>query len=358
VRFCIWSWVIGLLGVFLPYVALAQNPDTPQPEAVALQANVLDAQRLILGAFLSAPPPVAESFEGVAARYELGEARLTIFVVSPDEGRTEEIAPEAAILPMRAIFLEIVGRIPLPAHVTLERDADAVIFTEPIQSLGVALGSSTSNTAGCFEGTVGVAVYDKDDRSIQGYVTCNHVAAGEPPLLCPNGEGAKQVVPATAMMNCHGSHVVGRVLRRHPINPIPSIDNEVDAAFVQTNHHVDPEGCRHLIRPNGSAYRLGETPLNPVRKCGARTHYTENGEVKWSDALIRIPFMPCGMTATFIHQIVVKGSQFARAGDSGAWVFDSTGKAVGMIFAGDEEMYTFVNPASEVLRLLRLELSP
>ena len=64
----------------------------------------------------------------------------------------------------------------------------------------------------------------------------------------------------------------------------------------------------------------------------------------------------CGPTISFIDQILIKGQGFAVAGDSGAMVYDKNGKALGLIFAGDEAGDTFVSPAGEVLDLLNLKL--
>jgi hypothetical protein len=64
------------------------------------------------------------------------------------------------------------------------------------------------------------------------------------------------------------------------------------------------------------------------------------------------------LTARFAPEIEIEGEGFATSGDSGAWVFDADGKAVGMIFAGDEAKTTFVNPADAVLSLLDVHIVP
>jgi hypothetical protein len=234
---------------------------------------------------------------------------------------------------------------------TIEPD---FVKTEPLKPFGVQVGGSTSNKAGCFEGTIGAAVVDKSDSTLKGYLTCNHVAAAEGPLLCPNAEEAKEVAPGTAKAGCHAGQAVGRLVRRHPISFIPSVLNEADAAFVEAKD-VRWDYCS--ICQNGDFYHPADIPKNlSVRKCGAGSNYTDNGVVVWPDVLVRVPFIPCGPTITFAHQILVSGDRFAQAGDSGAPAYDKDGKAVGMIFAGDESEWTFLNPADEVLELLHVDL--
>jgi hypothetical protein len=227
---------------------------------------------------------------------------------------------------------------------------DPTVETEPLKSLGIMVGGSTSNKAGCFQGTVGAAVVDKKDCKLKGYLTCNHVAAAEGPLLCPNAEEAKEVAPG----GCHAGQTVGRLVKRHPISFIPSVLNEADAAFVEAKD-IGSDDCS--ICQNGEFYNPKDIPKDlPVRKCGAGSRYTANGIVKYPDVLVRVPFIPCGPTITFAHQIWVTGDGFAKAGDSGAMAYDKDGKAVGMIFAGDESESTFLSPADEVLQLLHLDL--
>jgi hypothetical protein len=232
---------------------------------------------------------------------------------------------------------------------------------EPLRTFAVPMGGSTSTRAGCFEGTIGLGVADNTSAAT-GWVTNNHVAAAEGPLLCPNARSAPQVSPGTKATMCHAGSTAGTLRRRPEIEFAPR-DNLVDAAFVKGGGvQCDPCG----IHPNGSSYTLAEagslafpTSAPPqLQKCGAATGHTTNGTIVSNDAWVRLIFLPCGLTAQFSHQIEIAGSHFAMSGDSGAWVFDARGKAVGMIFAGDEGNTTFVNPADVVLSLLNVHIVP
>jgi hypothetical protein len=224
----------------------------------------------------------------------------------------------------------------------------------PLKALSAHVGGSTSNTAGCFEGTIGAAVVDRRDGQRKGFVTCNHVAGAEGPLLCPNGEESEEVVPGMALTGCHPGLSIGQLVRRHPISVVPNVLNEADAAFVEADdvHFDDLRFCQ-----TGEYYLPQDTPSKlKVRKYGAGSGYKDNGIVTSWDVMVNVPFLPCGPTAAFGHQILVEGAQFGISGDSGAAVLDEHGKAVGMIFAGDESGNTYVNPMNQVLDLLHVDL--
>src|SRR5689334_14681101 len=109
---------------------------------------------------------------------------------------------------------------------------------EPVRTFAAPMGGSTSTKAGCFEGTVGVVVADNTSGAT-GYVTNNHVASAEGPLLCPNARRVPQVAPGTKVTMCHAGPTAGRLQRRTTIEFAPQT-NLVDAAFVKAGN----VGCR------------------------------------------------------------------------------------------------------------------
>jgi len=235
---------------------------------------------------------------------------------------------------------------------------------EPLRTFAARMGGSTSTRAGCFEGTVGVHVVDNTSGAT-GYVTNNHVAGAEGPLLCPNAGRARQVAPGMKITMCQAGPTAGRLQRRAEIEFAPD-DNVVDAAFVKAGN-VRCDGCG--IHPNGEWYTrtslAGPSAASlQLLKCGVGSDPTKsgvgslttNGRVVSNDVSLKLIFLPCGLTAKFIQQIEIEGEHFAQSGDSGAWVFDPHGKAVGMIFAGDEDRRTFVNPADAVLSKLDVSI--
>ncbi len=321
---------------------------------VELRKALADRQVALARMYFSIP-----AVEGIALKYDVkndgGPVATVAFVVNRRAPKTRDLGDLLAILNSDGDDQSVLGRLgfkPIKGlRVAIQRE---FVETDPLKGFGVSVGGSTSNKAGCFEGTIGAAVVDRKDGNVSGYLTCNHVAAAEGPLLCPNAKEAKEVVPATAKTECQPGRTIGQLLKITEIKFGPLEQNAADAAFVQAKDVVW-DGCP--IFPNGDFYySKAITPRLRVRKCGAGSDYTDNGFVEWPDVLIRVPFIPCGPTITFIHQILVRGRGFAVAGDSGSLATDKDGKAVGLIFAGDESDSTFLNPAGEVLDLLHVDL--
>lgn len=340
------SFIICAAIVALAATTIHAQDDRERTEAdmTRLQVEVERGQEFLATKFFDDP-----AVEAIAVRYESStRASFAIIVNKRAQLREESKALLKTLVKLdTALFGTVNGM-----NFTIEPD---FVGTEPLKSFGVQIGGSTSNKAGCFEGTIGAAVTDRNDHERKGFLTCNHVAAAEGPLLCPNATKAKEVVPATAKTGCHADEIAGRLVEAYRIGLAPADRNLVDAAFVEAKD-VLADDCP--IPLNSDFYRRAALiPWKlPVRKCGAGSNYTENGVVRWHDALVRVAFMPCGPTITFAHQIVVKGEGFATAGDSGAAVRNKDGKAVGMIFAGDESEWTFLNPIDKVLDLLQVDL--
>jgi hypothetical protein len=254
--------------------------------------------------------------------------RLRAFLADPAQFLNLPLAPA----PPRAVAARAVNT----ETVCVGRWCFKLVRMEPLRTFAARMGGSTSTKAGCFEGTVGVQVADNTSAAT-GYVTNNHVAAAEGPLLCPNAKRTPQVVPGTKATMCHAGPAAGVLHRRPEIEFAPQT-NLVDAAFVKAGG-LKCDGCG--IHPSGSWYTLAETgslalPSSAppqLQKCGAASGHTGNGTVISIDAWVRVIFLPCGLTAQFAPQIEINGRGFAMSGDSGAWVFDSQGKAVGVTWA-------------------------
>ena len=329
----------------------AQNRDVREPGPATEEVQTLtDEVQLRIMELLSDP-----AVEGVAA--EVDNRGATFAIVRdrtiPLREKSRAIIRDLASDPAPLYSDRLQRLVPPNYDLRVLKDEDDDVLTEPLRVFGVAVGGSTSNEAGCFEGTVGAAVVDRSDRKLVGYLTCNHVAAAEGPLLCPNAREASEVAPATKETGCHPGATIGWLLRIYHLDFRPNAPNHADAAFVQAKGvHWDDD----KVHPDGTAYHFrGITAGLSVRKLGAGSGYTDNGIVDKRKFLIRIPFMPCGPTITFVRQILVKGEGFAKGGDSGAMAYHGD-RAVGLIFAGDEAGNTFLSPAGEVLDLLNVDL--
>jgi hypothetical protein len=218
------------------------------------------------------------------------------------------------------------------------------------ESFPAAMGSSTSNTAGCFTGTLGVTA--KRNGKI-GYITCNHVAAAEENRLCPNvGNAKRQVSPATGLQpHCNNGARIG-----HLDKPFPPIDfsgktqNHVDAAFV-AQRGVGVHPLNRCSIPWTSTIVPAAEGMK-VLKCGAATNLTD-GKVEYKDMDINVSYR-CGLRTKFYNQIVIMGKDFSASGDSGSVAFTEKGEAIGLLFAGAQgltadEKRTFANPMQAVL---------
>ena len=223
---------------------------------------------------------------------------------------------------------------------------------QAFSSTAAAMGSSTSNTAGCFIGTLGVTA--KRNGQI-GYITCNHVAAAEENRICANvGNAKRQVSPASGdQPHCKDGARIGRLEETIPIHFSGNHKNYVDAAFVaQRGVGVHP------LNRCGIVWTSTIVPAVQgmrVQKCGAATDLQE-GDVWNPNAVIKVSYR-CGMSTLFYDQIVIKGSGFSAAGDSGSVVFTKNGEVVGLLFAGEPD-WTIVNPMQHVVDELKVQLCP
>src|SRR4051794_39198346 len=288
----------------------AQSDQVRLTEMESLRAAVTLRQESLAAELFQYP-----EVEAIAASYEGKNATLRIIV--------NRRAPLSKDLKGR-----LAGLVSFDAHFNAATGSTLKIVPEkgePIKALEAYVGGSTSNTAGCFEGTIGAAVEYRSDPQRKGFLTCNHVAAAEGPVLCPNAESSDEVVPGTALTKCHAGLSAGQLFSRIEIGVLPTDRNEVDAAFVVANA-VRYDKLRFC--PTGEYYlRPLDIPAGlPVRKLGAGSGYKDNGVVSSSDAIINVPYLPCGPTIAFQHQILVEGEQFGVSADSGSLVLDQYGK--------------------------------
>ena len=75
------------------------------------------------------------------------------------------------------------------------------------------------------------------------------------------------------------------------------------------------------------------------------------GKIKDASASVKVNYD--NQTALFRGQILT--TNMSQGGDSGSLVLDMKARAVGLLFAGSEQV-TILNPISEVLKILNIEL--
>jgi len=146
---------------------------------------------------------------------------------------------------------------------------------------------------------------------------------------------------------------------KKPKDLIGYLENWIEINFKKEANLVDAALARPKVsgdvRPEimliGSPQGLTKAKIGmPIQKSGRTTGYT-TGKVKDISASVKVNYD--NQTALFRGQILT--TNMSQGGDSGSLVLDMKARAVGLLFAGSEQV-TILNPINEVLRLLNVEL--
>ena len=222
----------------------------------------------------------------------------------------------------------------------------------------VPIGVSTGNAGECSAGTIGARVIDSKKNLYA--LSCNHVYALE--NSAPVGSSVLQ--PGLYDTGCaySSNNVLGTLSSFVTINFGGS--NIVDAAIAsvpgsssslrQLGNSTPADGYG---TPNSLTYSQATTQSpyvgQAVKKYGRTTRLT-TGTIKGIHATVNVCYnSSCSLIATFTDQIVVGGSGFSKAGDSGSLIVtnDSNAYPVGLLFAGSSRT-TIANPIDTVLSSL------
>ncbi|MDO8748142.1 MAG: hypothetical protein Q7J72_03375 [Candidatus Omnitrophota bacterium] len=124
--------------------------------------------------------------------------------------------------------------------------------------------------------------------------------------------------------------------------------NLIDAALARPKNAGDVKPEIMLI---GSPQGVAKAKLGmPIQKSGRTTGYT-TGKIKDISATVKVNYD--NQVALFRNQIIA--TNMSQGGDSGSLVLDMKQRAVGLLFAGSEQI-TILNPIASVLDLLDIEL--
>ena len=146
---------------------------------------------------------------------------------------------------------------------------------------------------------------------------------------------------------------------KKPKDLIGYLENWIEINFKKEANLVDAALARPKVsgdvRPEimliGSPQGLTKAKIGmPIQKSGRTTGYT-TGKVKDISASVKVNYD--NQTALFRGQILT--TNMSQGGDSGSLVLDMKQRAVGLLFAGSEQV-TILNPINEVLRLLDVEI--
>lgn len=218
-------------------------------------------------------------------------------------------------------------------------------------SLPVQMGNATSSANTCDSGTLGFKACHLDALSI-GYVSANHVAAGDPNALhthCFNGPiGMQQMHPGNfENPQCTPSNVtftnfIGTLIDFVPVSGTGV--NPADAAFVASGDAYTQWSIRDIGTPSttpGTA-QLGACVKKSGRTTGLTWGVVTGLNVTWTNT-----FDQCYSTdPRFGGSVLIRGananecaaagfSRFATGGDSGSAVLDTSNRIVGLVFGSD-----------------------
>lgn len=124
-------------------------------------------------------------------------------------------------------------------------------------------------------------------------------------------------------------------------------ENVVDCAVASP---VDEEMINDVILEIGKIAGVRTPNLDEVLQKSGRTTGLTQGKVKTLDATVNVN-MGSGEEAVFTDQILVEA--ISTGGDSGSLVLDENRNAVGLLFAGSDEV-TVCNPIQKVLDALEV----
>jgi hypothetical protein len=228
-------------------------------------------------------------------------------------------------------------------------------FTRPVP-IGVSAGNLNDLTylfPFCTVGTLGFRARGSNNQYYG--ISNNHVFAVE--NLAQIGDPIVQ--PGMADNGCRSTtdDQIGTLADYVPLNFTRGSTNLVDAAAASvTTATVDN---KTPVNGYGSpSSSIVTATLNMAVQKYGRTTVLTHGSVTGIDATIKVRYDK-GHSATFIHQIVITGSNgaFSDSGDSGSLIVtdNSTANPVGLLFAGSPST-TIANPIGAVLAELGQEL--
>jgi hypothetical protein len=228
-------------------------------------------------------------------------------------------------------------------------------------NLPVPMGVSTSNSNGCYAGTLGVRAHRAGQTSKVGYITNTHVASPGGPNLCPGQaafgvdqfqRGSLDTVPQCSNT---GRKKIGDLVQHVPLVFGGFFENTVDAAFVTTTRTSVKRSILSIGNPSNL---ILPAALNMQVQKSGRTTGLQFGTVSTVNVTANVNYgTNCGI-AKFVNQIAITPGTFSAAGDSGSLILhrtlkDAAGRfrPVGLLFAGNSTT-TFANQIGDVLGAL------
>lgn len=226
-----------------------------------------------------------------------------------------------------------------------EITANADTNTYPTIKGGVSIGPERSIGGSIFAGTLGVTAKDN--------TTNNPVLLSNFHVMCVDNSWHVGDFMCQPSRIDTGTPVTDRVGALHRA----ILSSHVDGAISTLSGR--PSSCS--IVDIGTVKGTASAVLNsPVRKRGRTTLFTK-GFVDAINATINVNYGPGIGVKTFTNQIGIRSDasanpKFSDHGDSGSVVVNADTKIIGLLFAGTNAGYTYINPISYVLSELNISI--
>lgn len=210
---------------------------------------------------------------------------------------------------------------------------------------GVSIGPERVINGFVYTGTLGCIVKDN--------VTNNPVLLSNFHVMCVDNNwniGDFMCQPSRVDTGVPGTDRIGALSRA-------VLSSKVDGAISTLSGR--PSDCS--IVDIGDVKGTANAVLNSaVRKRGRTTLFTE-GFVDAINATINIDYGPTIGIKTLTNQIGIRpdvsaNPKFSQIGDSGSVVVNADNKIIGLLFAGNDFGYTYINPISNVLSELNISI--
>lgn len=217
--------------------------------------------------------------------------------------------------------------------------------TYPTVKGGISIGPERVIGGSVFTGTLGCIVKDN--------ATNNPALLSNFHVMCVDNTwnvGDFMCQPSRVDTGTPGTDRVGSLQRA-------VLSSKVDGAISTLNGR--PSDCS--IIDIGDVKGTANAVLNaPVKKRGRTTLLTE-GFVDAINATVSVNYGPSLGVKTLTNQIGIRPNtavnpKFSKRGDSGSVVVDANNKVIGLLFAGNDAGYTYINPIAAVLTELNISI--
>lgn len=299
--------------------------------------SVLDLKQEILSANERRASPKAHVAVGIAPTGKKDDYKLAVRITGKSNN-VMKLLDEIAPLTTGEIDVRVIE----PINVESTRPIEVQPFDRVLRpGSSVAHARSTAGTLGFFARRVG-------DKAI-GFVSCNHVIAAADSAA--DGEGV--LSPAPSDGGSRPRDIVGFIDGRYPRLQAKSA---LDCAFARLadDVHFEVAGANGVL----SSRLALPHECHEVEKIG-RTSGRTRGVITATDLEnVGVDFPFGQVRFNGVIEITPEGPYpFCRPGDSGALLFASDGRPVGLVIAATRGGVAYAHPLGSVLRALNVELA-